>query len=348
MSRIFRIIGLVMLLVVVDVSAVKGESPSDSAFIAGFVGHAQNYRIDCEVRSAVDWAAFWGISIGETEFLEALPRSDNPDVGFVGDPNDEWGRIPPYGYGVHADPVAKMLRDYGLKAEAYRDLSWNDLRQEIDAGRPVIVWIIGAMWDGTPVEYVASDGKTSRVAAYEHTMTLVGYTSNTVKVVDSASGHLDTYQLNDFLDSWAVLSNMAVTGGYELASDRDLTARDKRQNLARNADQNGGQNELQNTNQNPDQDINQSQGQGTESNPGQSTSLNSERVTDRNTSLDTYTVQRGDYVLKLARRFGVNWLELAQLNSLRPPYIIYTGQVLRLPTGAAQDTAVPTAGYNPQ
>ena len=324
MKRIFQILALVSVLLMADFSAARGETPPESAFISGFVGHAQSYAIDCEVRSAVDWAGFWGVSIGETEFLNALPRTDNPDVGFVGDPNEPWGRIPPDGYGVHADPIAKTLRAYGLQAEAQRDLSWDELQQEIDAGHPAIVWVIGAMWEGSPVDYQASDGHTSRVAAYEHTMTLVGYTSETVKVVDASSGHLDTYRLNDFLNSWAVLSNMAVIGSYESAAVEDPTSPVTDQATVQDSSQDLGGKALQESVHNTDQ------------------------ISAQNATLvanvDSYTVQTGDYVMKIARRFGVGWLELAQLNNLSYPYIIYSGQELKLP---AHEAEMPEAVQNP-
>jgi uncharacterized protein YvpB len=121
-------------------------------------GVAQSLSLSCEARSAVDWADFWGVSIRERKFLSKLPRSDNPDTGFVGNPSDAWGQIPPHSYGVHAEPVAALLRDYGLQAEARRGMQWDELRSEIAAGRPVIVWVIGQVWRGTPVKYTASDG----------------------------------------------------------------------------------------------------------------------------------------------------------------------------------------------
>jgi len=330
MKRIFQVLALVSVLVMADFSAARGETPPESAFISGFVGHAQSYAIDCEVRSAVDWAGFWGVSIGETEFLNALPRTDNPDVGFVGDPNEPWGRIPPDGYGVHADPIAKTLRDFGLQAEARRDLSWDDLQQEIDAGRPVIVWVIGAMWEGSPVEYKASDGHTSRVAAYEHTMTLVGYTYETVKVVDASSGHLDTYWLNDFLNSWAVLSNMAVIGSYDPAANDDPASPATNQPVTQEPSQNIDENALQ------------ARVQGVTQGGTQENAQNSGQISVPNAALDvmadSYTVQTGDYVMKIARRFGVSWLELAQLNNLHHPYIIYSGQELKLPAHEAEQS----------
>ncbi len=184
----------------------------DRAYISGVRGHAQRFVLSCESRSAVDWAAFWGVHIGEKKFLRELPRSDNPDKGFVGNPHSEWGNIPPLSYGVHAGPVASLLRDYGLDAEAKRDLSWDDLRVEIAAGHPVIVWVVGQMWRGEPIRYTPSDGQTTIVSRYEHTMILIGYTPNAVHLVDAFSGQIQVYPFKQFLASWKTLGKMAVLG----------------------------------------------------------------------------------------------------------------------------------------
>ena len=280
MKRMLLILVLVTSLLVTDFSTAQGDALPDSAYVYGLVGHPQSYAISCESRSAVDWAAYWGVSIGETEFLHAMPSSDDPEVGFVGNPNDAWGRIPPLGYGVHAEPVAETLRDFGLKAEAHKDLSWDSLRQEISAGRPVIIWVIGGMWAGTPVDYKAQDGSNTRVAAFEHTMILTGYSSTSVQVVDAYNGQYQYYLVNSFLKSWAVLGNMAVTGG----------------------------------------GVNRQQD-------------NSPQVRG-----DAYTVQKGDYVIALARRFGIDWMELVDLNSLAYPFTIHPGQVLQLPAAAGHES----------
>jgi uncharacterized protein YvpB/LysM repeat protein len=280
MKRLISIFILVSMSVMADFSIVQGGTLPDSAYIPGVIGHAQSYSISCEARSAADLAAFWGSNIGETEFLQAMPSSDNPDQGFVGNPNEVWGRLPPHGYGVHAGPVAEALRAFGLQAEARHDLNWDDLRGEISAGRPVIVWVIGAMWPGTPVDYEASDGSFSRVAAYEHTMLLTGYSADSVEVIDAYNGQYQYYWLNSFLNSWSVLGNMAVFSYGE--------------------------------------------------------SL--EQPAEIGTSGITYTVQPGDYLMALAREYDVSWVELAELNSINFPYIIYAGQVLQLPRGATQET----------
>jgi len=190
----------------------RADSIPDSAFISGVVGHPQSYSLSCEARSAVDWMAFWGVSLSESDFLSQLPRSDNPDRGFVGHANDVWGYIPPHSYGVHAEPVAALLREYGFEAQARRDLSWDDLRYEIAAGHPAIVWVIGQMWTGIPRPYSDSEGHNTIVASFEHTMILTGYDEAHVTVVDASTGLSLTFSQQAFLDSWSVLGNMAVTG----------------------------------------------------------------------------------------------------------------------------------------
>ena len=77
-------------------------------------GVPQRHSLSCESRSACDLLAAYGMVIDEDEFFRGLPRSDNPDIGFVGDPDGPGGSLPPDGYGVHAGPVAARLREYGL------------------------------------------------------------------------------------------------------------------------------------------------------------------------------------------------------------------------------------------
>ncbi|MBI3242365.1 MAG: C39 family peptidase [Chloroflexi bacterium] len=175
------------------------------------IGHPQSLPLSCESRSAADWAGYFGAAIDELEFFGRLPVSDNPDVGFAGDVNGKWGNIPPNAYGVHAGPVAALLQDYGLSAEARRDLTWDNLRAELDAGRPVMVWVTGHVSSGAAVEYVATDGQTVVVAPFEHTVIVVGYTTDSVSVLDGSRIYLRS--LEKFLDSWAVLGNMAIVAG---------------------------------------------------------------------------------------------------------------------------------------
>ena len=180
-----------------------------SARIWNISGRTQSLPLDCEARSAVDWAAYFGARLGEIEFFDRLPASDNPEKGFVGSVYGAWGQIPPHPYGVHAGPVAALLRVYGVAATAQRGTSWEAARAEIAAGRPVIVWITGHVSDGRAVWYTASDGDKTLVAPYEHTVIAIGYTPTTVTVLDG--GQVYARSLSLFLRSWGVLGNLAIT-----------------------------------------------------------------------------------------------------------------------------------------
>ncbi len=119
------------------------------------------------------------------------------------------GQIPPNAYGVHAEPVAALLRAYGLNARAERGLTWDRLRAEVDSNRPVVVWVVGHVWIGTGLDYtVPSTGRVAHVAAFEHTVLVIGYNGDSVTLLDGAS----VYQrsLSQFTASWGVLGNMAV------------------------------------------------------------------------------------------------------------------------------------------
>ena len=380
MKRLLRLFILVTSLTLFHVTPATGDSVKDSAYITGVRGHAQGYSLSCESRSAADLAAFWGVSVSESEFLQALPRADNPEDGFVGNPNDAWGYIPPHGYGVHAGPVAKTLQDYGLEAESHQNLSWDDLREEVDNGRPVIVWVIGQMWGGTPVEYEAPDGSTSVVAAFEHTMILTGYNSDTVQVVDAYSGQYQTYLLTTFQKSWSVLGNMAVFASREPSGDGETTDSGSGAEsytvqigdfLVALADRfSTTWQELAQLNaigypytifpgqvlKLPAVEKQEAEAQPepapatTPTEPPPSAKDENYKVglpmVQRNhTSVsatskvtapvtpgpsNTVTVQNTTTLVSLSKSIGVDWRVLVELNGLRPPYLVYPGQVLKL------------------
>jgi uncharacterized protein YvpB len=173
-------------------------------------GRAQQMPLSCESRSAVDLAAFWGVSIPEREFFNKLPKTDNPHTGFVGDVYEPWGRLPPHGYGVHAEPVAELLRAYGLPAEVRYGLGLDGLRAELAAGRPVIIWATPRMANQPVDKHVTFDGQTVDVVRYEHTVIAVGYNQSAVYVVDAGNGRRWVYGNAALLGAWDKLRQMSV------------------------------------------------------------------------------------------------------------------------------------------
>ncbi len=180
----------------------------EEAYLYGFVGHQQYYSIGCEASVAVDLAKYYHVYLTEYDFQMALPKSDNPDLGFVGDVNGPWGQIPPDAYGVHAAPVAETLRAFGVPAVGGKGYTFDDIKAQLAQSKPVIVWVIGHMEYSDPVTYVDSQGATSIVAPYEHVVVLTGYNADTVRY--NNEGLYADVKIETFLNSWGVLGNMAV------------------------------------------------------------------------------------------------------------------------------------------
>jgi len=185
--------------------------PPDYYQINNVVTNPQWYTLDCEARTAVDWAAFFGFNINENEFLGRIPHSDNPDIGFVGRYDGQQGQLPPYSYGVHAAPIADLLMQYGVSARAGKGFSWEELKAEIASGRPVITWVIFNTVPGNPIQYKDSQGNLTTVANFEHTVIITGYSPNSVSISDNGRYYERTLQV--FLASWSALDNMAIMAG---------------------------------------------------------------------------------------------------------------------------------------
>lgn len=184
------------------------------AEVEGMFGYGQQLPLSCESRSAADWARHFGVTIHELEFFDRLPQSaDDPEEGFVGNVYGSWGQLPPNPYGVHAQPVAALLREYGVAAQAVKQMAFNDLLAEVAAGRPVMVWITGHTTPGQAVSYTVND-KTILVARHQHTVIVIGYNEerDRVTILDGAEVYQRTYET--FLQSWAALDQMAVIAGY--------------------------------------------------------------------------------------------------------------------------------------
>jgi LysM repeat protein len=338
------------------------ETLPDYAFVDGIVSHGQTYPLSCESRSAADLAGYWGVPVRETEFFDRLPRSDNPEAGFVGNVFGTWGQTPPNPYGVHAPPIANLLQQYGLDAQPHKGMTLRELKTEIANGRPVIVWVIGRVWSGTPKSYTAIDGSVVTVAAYEHSMLAYGYDLSGIYLIDAGSGGRASYSYETFRTSWGVLENLAVTvngvlGDAPPAPPKiddlgDTYVVQPGDYLSKLASRWGiSWQDLAALNGltypytiHPGQVLYTGQGEVPQEPKPTATPAPTAaptavpQPTPRPTSTpqppaNKYEVQRGDHLMQIARELDLDWKEIASINRLTYPYLVYPGQELILPGG---------------
>jgi LysM repeat protein len=345
--RIFLLPALIV--AVMLPSSVRAYDLPEAAAVSGVSGHPQSLSLDCEARSAADWAAFWGVTVDEITFLQQLPGTDNPETGFVGNVNDTPGNLPPRGYGVYAGPVAALLQGaYGIPAAAHSNLSEIELQSEIASGRPVIVWYIYGFRTVAAIPLTSSDGSVFQAAPFEHTGIVIGYDSSSYMVLDAFSGLAQRIDRAQFLNSWAVLGNMAIVGsGINLRplvnsatapaiSSQEAYYTVQSGDTLRNIAARFGIGWIDLAAWNnlyapyaifPGQQLLVS---------GSGSAAPAQPITPPavNTSADvpsSYTVQPGDTLAGIAAQFGLYWPDIAGANRIAWPYTIYSGQVLTLP-----------------
>lgn len=194
---------------------VAGASGAASRMmkIQGITAHKPSMPLTNEARVAVDWAAFFGVTIDEMTFQKSMPVTDDPEVGFAGDVEGELGEIPPKGYGAHAQPVAIALQKHGVKARARKNMTMDQLLAQIGENKPVIAWVKGSMEGGSSVVYTTGGGKLVAVTPNAHAVIVFGYDlgANPPTVTVLNRGNEEVYPMNTFLNSWLVLGNMAVS-----------------------------------------------------------------------------------------------------------------------------------------
>lgn len=189
-------------------SHLNGDLP-ESHYIWSILGHRQFFPIGCEASAADDWAKYFGVEVNEFAFQVRLPISDNPDQGFVGDVNGPWGQVPPYAYGVHAGPVAKVLNEhYGMNAVGMKGFTTQELKAQIAAGKPVIAWVVANCTWSEPYEYTDKAGNKVITAPYEHVVIVTGYDEKSFRYMNN--GKFYDIPAEYFERTWSVLGNMVV------------------------------------------------------------------------------------------------------------------------------------------
>ncbi|MEA3346203.1 MAG: C39 family peptidase [Chloroflexota bacterium] len=185
----------------------RGEVPTSEPASLGVSLHEQTHSLSCEAASVAMVADFFGVSLTEEEVIEALPRNENPNLGFRGHIDGPTGGLEDYG--VHAAPIKKLLTEHGLRA-AEVEGGLDGVRRALKAGHPVIAWITYHLWEQTPVELELSSGAKMKMVPYEHTVVIEGYTEDGLWALDPYDGERQFLPWMDFERSWGYLDQMAL------------------------------------------------------------------------------------------------------------------------------------------
>jgi uncharacterized protein YvpB len=178
-----------------------------SARIADFPSVTQWYSLDCEFAAAAAVTLFWGNLVSQRVFVNEVPYSPNPHLGFRGDIDGEGGGISDYG--IYAEPLVPVLEARGYNATVFYG-GVSRLKANVAAGNPVVVWITVGKYVDRPIYHRTFDGDTFKLIPGEHTVVVYGYDEGGVRLMDVGDGGYYYTEWDSFLRRWGYFDEMAL------------------------------------------------------------------------------------------------------------------------------------------
>jgi uncharacterized protein YvpB len=145
--------------------------------------YKQTFVQSCEVSSLRMALAYREITTDDATLLEQLGGDEQPaklvdNVWQWGDPHETYvgyrdgDQEDLTGYGVYAEPIAKITFENGRAAETKNEPTLQWLATQIYAGNPVVLW--GVSVKQADAEWVTPTGKTITAPMMTHTRLVVG------------------------------------------------------------------------------------------------------------------------------------------------------------------------------
>jgi uncharacterized protein YvpB len=181
----------------------------------------QVLHADCEATALSMILAAAGVSAGQLELQERLPRSGpldpqpvagsrlfrwgDPDRGFVGRPA---GGGTEGGFGVYEPPVRALAARYGLHLIDLRGRSVAAVRAVLLAGHPALAWV--GLAAGPYLSWLTPSGRKITVNLNEHAVALVGAGPGYVLVNNPLTGKRERWTDELFSYRWKLLGRRAL------------------------------------------------------------------------------------------------------------------------------------------
>ena len=176
--------------------------------LVGMPTGQEQWPLMSELAAASIATAYWGAPISSEEILAMLDRSENPHLGFRGNPQGMFGATDDYG--VYNTPLAEALIALGFNAEAfYADGDRTALTSRLDAGIPVVVWITHNLAARDRIVVEDDLGRYSLIAE-QHAALVYGYDDAGIRAMDVGTGSSAVWAWDDFMASWSLFDGMAL------------------------------------------------------------------------------------------------------------------------------------------
>ncbi|MBU5981210.1 hypothetical protein EFP68_09470 [Lactobacillus helveticus] len=143
----------------------------------------------CEITAVTMMLNFAGKKVSKYQAAKVMPRSSNPNKGFVGSPYKKF----PLGFWVAPGGVKPVVQHYLGKSKIMTNCSINAIKQKLLRSHLVVVWV--GMFDGIS----------------NHAITLTGYHGNTLYYNDPWTGTKRKISVTKFKIHWALDGHRAIS-----------------------------------------------------------------------------------------------------------------------------------------
>ena len=143
----------------------------------------------CEITAVTMMLNFAGKKVSKYQAAKIMPRSSNPNKGFVGSPYKKF----PLGFWVAPGGVKPVVQHYLGKPQIMTKCSINAIKQKLLRSHLVVVWV--GMFDGIS----------------NHAITLTGYHGNTLYYNDPWTGTKRKISVAKFKIHWALDGHRAIS-----------------------------------------------------------------------------------------------------------------------------------------
>lgn len=112
----------------------------------------------CEVTATTMMLNYAGDKSSKMKLAREMPRSSNPNRGFVGNPYS------PSGWWIYPKGLMGLVKRHLGSSIDMTNASFDSIKKQIDKGHPVVVWV--AKVDGFPNHAITISGYSDKLAYY--------------------------------------------------------------------------------------------------------------------------------------------------------------------------------------
>jgi uncharacterized protein YvpB len=205
-TRILLLAAIALSALVADASTVGAAS--DSHILRDIPVTPQAWSLSCEYAATSAATAMYGPLITQWRLRASIETAANPHKGFRGDITGAGGGTTDYG--VYAEPIAAVLHRYGFSHSYVFYGGAVNLRAEIAAEHPVVVWVTGTWKPSSRQVLRDAEGDSYSLIPGEHAVTVYGYDTDGVWVMDPAGPDRYHVSWDRFLAAWDQFDGMAL------------------------------------------------------------------------------------------------------------------------------------------